>query len=81
MAAKRSLRICKAGHRYYKSSDGPVCPICDQEKKREGGFLTLVATPARRALEREGIKTLAALSKWSESCWNCTVWDQAVFQS
>ena len=66
MATKGSLRICKAGHRYYKSSDCPVCPICEREKKTEKGFLAAIAAPARRALERAGIKTLVALSKWSE---------------
>ena len=67
MAKKGSLRICEAGHRYYKSSDCPTCPICEQERKPEEGFLSLIAAPARRALERAGITTLAQLSKQSET--------------
>lgn len=65
--AKGNHRLCKNGHSYYKSSDCPTCPICEQERKPEEGFLSLMAAPARRALERAGIKTLTDLSKWSES--------------
>ena len=64
---KGTLRICEAGHRYYKSSDCPTCPICEQERKPEAGFLSLLVAPARRALENAGIKTLDQLAKHSES--------------
>ena len=67
MASKGSLRICKNGHRYYKSTDCPTCPICEQERKPLEGFLSLLAAPARRALEHAGIKTLDELAKWTES--------------
>lgn len=60
------LRTCSRGHKYHKSSDCPTCPICEAERKPESGFLSRVAAPARRAVEREGITTLAALSKYSE---------------
>ena len=63
----RSLRICSKGHKYYKSSDCPSCPICDREGKPEEGFLSLLAAPARRALEREAITTLEQLSKYTEN--------------
>lgn len=63
---KGTLRICKAGHQYYKSSDCPTCPICEKERKPQTGFLSLVAAPARRALENAGIKTLHQLAKHSE---------------
>jgi len=37
--------------------------VCEQQKKPESGFLSLLAAPARRALEREGITTLRQLSR------------------
>lgn len=61
-----SLRICEKGHRYFKSSDCPVCPQCDSEKKPDSGFLSKLAAPARRALENAGINTLEKLSGYSE---------------
>ena len=67
MAKKGSLRICKNGHRYYKSSDCPTCPICEQERKPEEGFLSLLSAPARRALEHAGIKTLDQLATQTEA--------------
>ncbi len=63
---KGTLRICPNGHSYYKSSDCPTCPICEQAKKPASGMLSKRAAPARRALERKGITTLAKLSKYSE---------------
>ena len=65
--AKGNLRTCKNGHKYYKSSDCPTCPICEHERKPEDGFLSVLAAPARRALENAGITTLTQLSKWSEA--------------
>ncbi len=64
--AKGTLRICDKGHRYYKSSDCPVCPVCEQEKKPQGGFLSRLGAPARRALEHAGIGTVAALAQHTE---------------
>lgn len=61
-----NLRICDKGHKYYKSSDCPVCPICEKKRKPSVDFLTKVSAPARRALEREGISTLLKLSKYTE---------------
>src|SRR5690606_30972222 len=62
-----SLKTCPAGHRFYKSSDCPVCPVCEAARKPESGFLSVLAAPARRALEGAGIDTLAELSKFSEA--------------
>ena len=62
----KSLRTCPKGHKYYKSSDCPVCPFCEREKKPKDGFLSLLGAPARRALENKGITTLKKLSKFSE---------------
>ena len=60
------LKICQNGHQFYKSSDCPTCPQCEQERKPKEGFLSLLAAPARRALENNGITSLEQLSKFSE---------------
>ena len=60
-------KTCENGHHFYKSSDCPTCPICEQARKPQEGFLSLLAAPARRALEGEGITTLEELTRFSES--------------
>ena len=65
MPAKR-LKTCDEGHKFYKSSDCPTCPICAAENKPESGFLSLLSGPARGALEYAGISTIARLSQYSE---------------
>ncbi|MCB0732133.1 MAG: RNA polymerase alpha subunit C-terminal domain-containing protein [Ignavibacteriae bacterium] len=62
----KTLHICSNGHKYYKSSNCPTCPKCEEIKKPKEGFLSKVSAPVRRALEREGIITLKELSKYSE---------------
>jgi DNA-directed RNA polymerase alpha subunit len=62
----KTLRTCDKGHQYYKSSDCPSCPICEQERKPDSGFLARLSAPARRALETNGIITLQQLSQFSE---------------
>jgi hypothetical protein len=66
-AAKKVLKTCSNGHRFYKSSDCPTCPVCETARQPEGGFLAELVAPARRALEREGITTLVMLSRHSEN--------------
>jgi predicted RecB family nuclease len=66
MAPKGTLKTCKKGHQFYKSSDCPTCPVCEVERKPKDGFMALISAPARRALEREHIKTVEDLAKWSE---------------
>ncbi|MDQ6718418.1 MAG: RNA polymerase alpha subunit C-terminal domain-containing protein [Gemmatimonadota bacterium] len=63
---KRTLRKCAIGHEYLKSTDCPTCPRCEEERAPASGFLAGLSAPARRALEREKISTLAQLSKKSE---------------
>lgn len=63
---KRELRTCAKGHQYYKSSECPVCPVCESERRPEHGFLSFLSAPARRALENAGILTLEQLSEKSE---------------
>lgn len=64
---KTSARICKNGHRYIKSSNCPTCPVCEASLKPEEGFLALLAAPARRAMQNNGITSLKQLSRFKES--------------
>ncbi|ASI76795.1 RNA polymerase alpha subunit C-terminal domain-containing protein [Bacillus pacificus] len=66
MATEKTLRTCEKGHEYYKSSDCPTCPTCENERAPKEGFLALLSAPARRALEHHGIYTVEKLSKYSE---------------
>lgn len=62
---KSSKRVCKNGHTYFKSSDCPVCPICEQQKETTVDFYNALSAPAKRALESAGITTLKKLSTYS----------------
>lgn len=64
--SEKNERTCSKGHKYYKSSDCPTCPACEQEKKPKSGFLSQLSAPARRALENNGITSLQELSTYSE---------------
>jgi predicted RecB family nuclease len=66
MTTKETLKTCKKGHQFYKRSDCPTCPICEEKRKPNDSFLALLVAPARRALENNGITTLEQLSKHSE---------------
>lgn len=63
---KKNLRTCVNGHQYYKSSDCPICPVCEKVHQCEGNFISLLAAPAKRALANNGITTLQQLSGFSE---------------
>jgi hypothetical protein len=65
-----TLRECNEGHQYYKSSECPVCSICEKQKSTEG-FLSNLAAPARRALQNAGITTLEKLSAVTENEYCC----------
>jgi hypothetical protein len=60
------LKVCANGHRFFKSNDCPICPICEKERKPNQGFLSFFAAPARRALERAGINSIQKVSKFSQ---------------
>jgi DNA-directed RNA polymerase alpha subunit len=64
--SEKNFRTCNKGHKYYKSSDCPICPTCEQERKPDNGFLSLLSAPARRALENNEITSLQKLSTFSE---------------
>lgn len=65
-ASPKTLRTCDNGHQYYKSSECPTCPDCEQQAAPDSGFLSLLSAPARRALEHNGITSLQQLSTYSE---------------
>lgn len=44
-----------------------MCPRCEEARRPTHGFLSTLVAPARRALEREGIHTLADLAARSEA--------------
>ena len=66
METKKTLKVCKNRHKFYKSSDCPICPICEKEQKTKDNFQSMLAAPARRALVNSEIMTLKQLSKFSE---------------
>jgi len=63
---KKIPKTCKKGHQYYKSSTCLSCPVCEQERKPEPGFLSSVAAPARQVLAPEDIARLQQLAAFSE---------------
>lgn len=66
MEQQRNGKICRRGHRYYKSADCPTCPVCEKERTSNEGFMSLLSAPARRSLENNGILSLKQLSKFTE---------------
>jgi DNA-directed RNA polymerase alpha subunit len=62
---RKQKKKCKKGHTFYKSGDCPTCPICEKEKTRKSVF-NFLGSPARSALENDGIKNLKQLSKKTE---------------
>ena len=60
------LKTCPNGHSFEKSSDCPVCPICEKQKAVNPHFARLSA-PARRALANAGIAKLKDLTRFSEA--------------
>lgn len=62
----KNKRTCENGHTFYKTSDCPVCPVCEAEAKPKTGFMSELSAPARRALEHEGVTSLQKLSEYKE---------------
>jgi hypothetical protein len=61
-----TLKICSRGHKFYKSSDCPVCPICWSgfyRKGLRGDFPDKLGAPALRGLLNANIKNLNQLSQ------------------
>jgi len=64
----KKWKTCSRGHRFQKSSDCPVCPICWSgyyKKRSQSDFPQKLGTPALRALLNANIQNLKQLSKWS----------------
>ena len=62
----KNRKVCDHGHLFYKTSDCPICPTCEAQRKPTDNFLALFSAPARRALENNGITTLTQLSHFTE---------------
>lgn len=62
----KNKRLCKNGHIFYKTSDCPVCPHCEQEKLIDKPFFVQLGAPARRALENAGITTAKKLATFTK---------------
>jgi DNA-directed RNA polymerase alpha subunit len=63
----KTARTCLNGHKYFKSSDCPVCPICENGKKPLADFYAGLSAPAKRALENAGILSLENLINSSKN--------------
>jgi DNA-directed RNA polymerase alpha subunit len=50
----------------FESNYRPIYQCTAVQRKPKDNFLSSLGAPARRALEREGIKTLEQLAKYSE---------------
>lgn len=66
--SKKTLKICSRGHKFYKSSDFPVCPKCwsGYYKNQKQSDFPKISAPALRALLNAKIMNLKELSKFSE---------------
>lgn len=64
--SKGTLRTCANGHRYMKSSDCPVCPVCAKDAQPTDGLLSTLAAPAARALQQAGITDVQTLARFTE---------------
>jgi hypothetical protein len=69
MQKKGKWKVCSRGHKFYKTSDCPVCPKCWSgyyKKQLLSDFPKNLGAPALRGLLNAKIKNLKALSKWKE---------------
>lgn len=67
---KKSLKLCSRGHKFFKSSDCPVCPKCwvgYYRKKIHNDFPDNLGAPALRALHSAKITKLKQLTKYTEA--------------
>jgi hypothetical protein len=58
---------CSKGHVFFKTTNCPVCPICEKTRIPITDFLSLFPAPARRALENHGVTSLEHLVAIPES--------------
>lgn len=65
---QKRLQICERGHRYHKTSDCPVCPVCWSgyyRQKHLADFPEKLPAPALRALLNACIFNLKELASHS----------------
>ncbi len=67
MTTKKVLATCGSGHQFYKSSERPTCPVCESKRSPKTDFMSGLVAPARRALAKKGIDSVAKLSQYTES--------------
>jgi DNA-directed RNA polymerase alpha subunit len=65
-AAKKNRKLCPAGHIFYKSSDCPVCPVCEKNRKPVNEWMLVLSAPARRALEKNNLNSLKKIAHCTE---------------
>jgi len=68
--AEPKLKICSRGHKFWKSSDCPACPVCwpgFYKKKIASDFPESMSAPSLRALAGAKIKTVKQLAKHAEA--------------
>jgi len=53
---KPTLKTCKNGHKFYKSSDCPICPISEEERKPKDNLHFMLDTPMGIELIKHIIK-------------------------
>lgn len=65
MPTAKTLRTCKAGHQYYKSSNCPVCPECEKQQVKSD-FMADLSAPAIRALIGSDLTSPEAIAHFGE---------------
>jgi hypothetical protein len=65
--AAATQRTCPNGHKYWKSSDCPTCPRCEELRLKGSHFIPKLSAPAKRALENAGIASVKDLARHREA--------------
>lgn len=63
---KNNRKLCPEGHIFFKSSDCPVCPVCEKKRKTVLGWMSALSAPAKRALENNGLTSLHKIAACTE---------------
>lgn len=67
MRHEPKMKTCKNGHAFLKSSDCPVCPVCEKQRQNAADSFHPLSAPAQRALLSAGIQSVGQLAEFSES--------------
>jgi hypothetical protein len=65
--ANATQRTCPNGHKYWKSSDCPARPRCEELRLKGTHFIPKLSAPAKRAIENAGIASVKDLSRHREA--------------